>query len=357
MLSNYGFKKFLFFPVIFILILSFPRTLESEEIIDNYFANLKSGEYEKAFSLLANEEKKNITINDFKEYMAEWDNMLNNSKKLSIEFYNFIKKDYLAYKILSEKKEKDTGIFEIGITYPDIFVMGFDLGNELPELTGDIKLTAEIEAKVKKALEKLFPDGPETYTNEKQYKIVKENNASKLITGVSNDIFKYKAQMLNGEAFTAKMAGEFEKAVRLYKEALSFVPEDQNIKSSLKSCEQELEERNMELNKPIDPYITQHLKIKNPELDFSNFGLQIKFQIENTGDRTVRSIELRIIYYSDDDQIIEVCLFSPMAISSWDMLEANTEMDIEDSVMFYPTSGNWKKNRKFKLDITGFKED
>ena len=45
-----------------------------------------------------------------------------------------------------------------------------------------------------------------------------------------------------------------------------------------------------------------------------------------------------------------------MAISSWDMLEAHTEMDIEDSVMFYPTSVNWK-NRKFKVDITGFEED
>ncbi len=353
---EYGYKKFLFFPVIFILILCFPMTLDSEEIIDDYFANLKSGEYERAFSLLADEERKNITLNDFKEYMAEWDNMLNNSKKLSLEFYNFIKKDYLDYRVLSEKKEQDTRSVEIEITYPDIFVMGFDLGNELPELTGDVKATAEIEAKVKKALEKLFPDGPVTYMDKRQYKIVKENNGFKLITGISNDISEYKVQMLGGEAFTAKMAGELEKAVRLYKEALSFVPEDKNIKGSLKSCEQELEKRNMELNQPVDPYITQHLKIRNPELDLSSFGLQIKFQIENTGDKTVRKIELRIVYYSDTDQVIKVYSFSPMAISSWDMLEARAEMDIEDSVMFYPTSGNWK-NRKFRLDITGFEED
>jgi len=357
MSSNYGYKKFLLSSVLLILILYFPGILDAEEIIDDYFANLKSGEYEKAFSLLADEERKNITLNDFEEYMAEWDNMLNNSKKLSHEFYNFIKKDYLEYKVLSEKKQKDTRLLEIEITYPDIFVMGFDLGNELPELSGDVISKTEIEAKVKKALEKLFPDGPVTYMDKRQYKIVKENNAFKLITGVSNDISEYKVQILKGEAFTAKMAGELEKAVRLYKEALSFVPEDGNIKGSLKSCEQELEERNMELNKPIDPYITQYLKIRNPELALSNFGLQIKFQIENTGDKTIRSIELRIVYYSDDDQVIKVDSFSPMAISSWDMLEAHTEMDIEDSVMFYPTSGKWKKNRKFKVDITGFKED
>lgn len=356
MFSDYGFKKFFFFPVLFILILCFPRTLDSEEIIDDYFANLKSGEYEKAFFLLADEEKKNITLNDFEEYMAEWDNMLNNSRKLSLEFYKFLIRDYLDYRVLSEKERIDSRLLEIEITYPDIFVMGFDLGNELPELGGDVKATAEIEAKVKKALEKLFPDGPVTYMDKRQYKIVEENNASKLITGISNDISKYKVQILKGDAFTAKMAGELEKAVRLYKEALSFVPEDQNIKGSLKSCEQQLEERNMELNKPIDPYITQYLKIKNPELIFSNFGLQIKFQVENTGDKTVRSIELRIIYYSDDDQVIKVDSFSPMAISSWDMLEADTEMDIEDRVMFYPTSDNWK-NEKFKVDITSFRED
>jgi len=356
MSSNYGVKKFLLFPVIFILILCFQRTLHSEEIIDDYFANLKSGEYEKVFSLLADEEKKHITLNDFKEYMAEWDKMFNNSRKLSLEFYNFIKEDYLDYRVLSEKKEKDTRLLDIEITYPDIFVMGFDLGNELPELTGDIKPTAEIEVKVKKALKKLFPDGPETYMDRRQYKIVKENNAFKLITGISNDISEHKAQMLNGEAFTAKMAGELEKAVRLYKEALSFVPEDENIKGSLKSCEQELEKRNMKLNQPIDPYITQHLKIRNPELALSSFGLQIKFQIENTGDKTVRGIELRIVYYSDTDQVIKIYSFSPMAISSWDMLEAHTQMNIEDSVMFYPSSGSWK-NRKFKVDITSFEED
>jgi len=354
---NHFFKKLLFVPVIFILILCFPATLDAEEIIDSYFANLKSGEYKKAFSLLANEERKNITLNDFEEYMTELNNMLNNSKKISHEFYNFIKRDYLAYKVVSEKKQKDTRLLEIEITHPDIFVMAFDLGNEVPELSGGEKPTAEIDAKVKKALEKLFPDGPETYITERQYKIVKENNTFKLITGVSNDFFNYKAQMLKGEAFTAKMAGELEKAVRLYKEALSVVPEDKDIKGSLKSCEQELEERNMELNKPIDPYITQHLKIINPELDLSNSGLQIKFRIKNTGDKTIRSIELRMVYYSDADQVIKVDSWSPMAISSWDMLEANAEMDIEDSVMFYPTSGNWKKNRKFEVDITGFRED
>ena len=356
MSPDYGFKKFLFFPVILILILCFPRTLDSEEIIDDYFANLKSGEYEKAFSLLAGEERKNITLDDFEEYMAEWDNMLTNSKKLSFEFYNFIKKDYLDYRVLSDKKEQDTRLLDIEIIYPDIFVMGFDLGNELPELSGDAESTDEIEAKVKKALEKLFPDGPVTYMDKRQYKIIKENNAFKLITGISNDISEYKVQILKGEAFTAKMAGELEKAVRLYKEAFSFVPEHENIKGSLKSCEQELEKRNMELNQPIDPYITQQLKIRNPELDLSNFGLQIKFQVENTGDKTVRGIELRIVYYSDTDQVIKIYSFSPMAISSWDMLEAHTEMNIEESVMFYPTSVNWK-NRKFKVDITGFEED
>ena len=126
--------------------------------------------------------------------------------------------------------------------------MGFDLGNELPELSGDAESTDEIEAKVKKALEKLFPDGPLTYMDKRQYKIVKENQAFKLITGISNDISEYKVQILKGEAFTAKMAGELEKAVRLYKEAFSFVPEHENIKGSLKSCEQELEKRNRELN-------------------------------------------------------------------------------------------------------------
>jgi tetratricopeptide (TPR) repeat protein len=353
---SYGVKKFLFFPVILILILCFPRTLDSEEIIDDYFTNLKSGEYGKAFSLLADEERKNITLNDFEEYMAEWDNMFNNSKKLSLEFYKFLKTDYLDYRVLSEKREKDTRLFEIEITYPDIFVMGFDLGIELPELSGDAELTAEIEVKVKKALKKLFPDGPVTYMDKRQYKIVKENNVFKLITGISNDISEYKAQILMGEAFTAKMAGELEKAIRLYKEALSFFPEDENIKGSLKSCEREMEKRNMELNQPIDPYITQHLKIKNPELVSSDFGLQIKFQIKNTGDKAVRGIELRIVYYSDTDQLIKIYSFSPMAISSWDMLEAHTEMNIEDSVMFFPTSVNWE-NRKFKVDITGFEED
>ena len=112
----------------------------------------------------------------------------------------------------------------------------------------------------------------------------------------------------------------------------------------------------MKLNQPIDPYITQHLKIRNPELALSSFGLQIKFQIENTGDKTVRRIELRIVYYSDTDQVIKIYSFSPMAISSWDMLEAHTQMNIEDSVMFYPSSGSWK-NRKFKVDITSFEED
>lgn len=352
---EYGFKKFVFFSVILVLIFCFPKTLISEEVIDDYFANLKSGEYENAFSLLADEEKKNITLNDFEEYMAEWGNMLNNSKKMSLVFYNFIIKDYLKYRVLSEKQEKDTRLLEIEITYPDIFVMAFDLGNELPELGSDKKPTDQIELKVRKALEKLFPDGPVTYQDNRQYKIVKEKNESKLTTGISNDISEYKVQKLKGEAFTAKMAGELEKAVRLYKEAVSFVPEDESIKGSLKSCERELEERNMELNKPIDPYITQHLKIKNSELDLSASDLQIKFQIENTGDKDVEGIELRIVYYSDTDQVIKIYSFSPMAISSWDLLESGTEMDIVDSVMFFPTSGNWK-NRKFSVNITGFEE-
>jgi len=326
--------------------------IENEKIIETFFTHLKNQEYSQVYELLDSEEKEGILFSDYLEYMNSFSWIYSQAKNTAYTLYAYLLENFLEYRIIETIKETEAVKIQLELTIPNFFAIEFDLADKIPE---DTNQSPEIERKINLILKKLYPRGIPVDLKPVAYYIMTRDKEKYLITGIRDEILAFNVGQVKSAAFTARKAGKLEEAIILYKKALGMNAYDQEIKKALIECEAQLEERNRILSKTIAPYIKDHLIILEPVLSDTGWGETLSCTIKNRSTETIVYVKLRIIYYNDNDGIIDTYSFSPMDISSFDPLPPGAEIEISESIMFFPDTDNWSE-KKFSLEIIDYKE-
>ena len=346
-------RKFIFLPLLFIFIHLAAET--PDELIAVYFQYLKNLEFEQAYNLLADEEKEGIDFTDYLNYMNSIMSAFNSEKAVSNAMYSLLMEKYLEYNILEIKKDSNIVKVELEIIMPNFYIIGFDLSDEMEELSSNSTQDSVITKRIKAIIQKFYPRGVPVDVKQTEYQIISMNDRNYLLTGIRSDIMAYKVKQIKGNAFSAREEGKLEEAITLYEKALAMNAQDLETRKALIECETQLEERNLILSRTIAPYISEHLVITEPVLTSTGWGKNLFCNIKNTGTKTVVYVKLRIIYYSDNNSIIDTYSFSPLDISAFSPLYPEDEKKISETIMFFPDSATWGE-KKFTLEIIDYRE-
>jgi len=296
---------------------------------------------------LCKKERKNVSKDAYIEYMSFMDEPYVKSKKELPALYKFLIKNRFSYKIISKKKLKNSVVFKIEVSEPDIFVIAFDITKKAPELD-DPKVSKEKKEKIlKKTIEELWPDNKNIplVKNINTYKVVQENKKWKLFLNLKKEINLWKSQQIQQKAWKKKFDGNLEEALNLYKQALLLTPDDKRLQKAIKQCEKAIKKRKEELKEVKDPYIKSYLKILNAKVKKKNRDWILSFTIKNLGDQTIFGMKVRFVYLDKNKKVLKI---EKIPVSFWDELSPNSSKTLEKRLFFIPSKWNGKN---FKVDI------
>ncbi len=261
-----------------------------DKTMTTYLELVKRSKYSKAYGLLSNEDREELSKNGYITYMKEFDEYFERSRKISKTLFDFLYRDKYSYRIISSKRENDQTRYEVEISVTDIFKVDFEIGM-LPVLNDGKASKAMVEYSVRDMIRRLYPDGEAPKSKEiKSYRVMTENGEERVWINLKEITTKLKAQKLFEEAYNIK-DGDLEKSVALLEKAIEIDPDNEKIKQFLNYKKQSIERK-----KQIDLYLSEKISIMEPEIKDREYYKSLYFKINNRGAKKVeiKSVSIKL---------------------------------------------------------------
>ncbi len=261
-----------------------------DQTMIKYLELVKRSKYSKAYDLLSNEDRKELSKNGYITYMKEFDGYFERSRKISRTLFDFLYRDKFSYRIISSKRVNDRTQYEVEVSVTDIFKVDFEIGM-LPALNDEKASKAMIEYSVIDMIKRLYPDGEAPKSKEiKDYRVMTEDGKERVWVNLKKITTKLKAQKLFEEAHNIN-DGDLEKSVALLEKALEIDPDNEKIKQSLSFKKQSIEKK-----KQMDLYLSEKISVMEQEIKDRDYYKSLYFKINNRGAKKVeiKSVSIKL---------------------------------------------------------------
>jgi len=313
---------------------------EADAVLGKYFNLLKKMDYNGAYRLLSEDERKDVKINEFSEYMKLENAPFVKIKNESDALYKFLNSRRYYYRIIKRIKIWSGIKYHIEFSVPDYFTIAFDLMNKAPELDNPKLSKNKRNLLYQRTIKKLYPKGlPPVVKSEMEFILVREDGGYKINSGLKKKIDKHNAKKMTDRAFTLKIDRDITGALDLYRKAAEIDSENIEIKRKLKSLEKDFGKKIELLNKKRDSYIEKYIKIDNIK-PVKGKRPNLYYTVKNSGNMTVTSINLIFIYY-DKERIMNIDI-TPFKIQIMESLGPGQSVKMDYWLMNVPGKWDWK---------------
>jgi hypothetical protein len=143
---------------------------------------MKAMQYDRAYQLLSETDQDVLSLEDFLAYMEKRYGYMEDIKKESAVFYNFVQKGFFTFEVLSKRQQNGDVEYNIEIAFADhntvAFLLHTALDMESPDITQEEK-----EQLFGKVIGHMYPDGnPPLLANMVTYRAVQEGGMWRLHT-------------------------------------------------------------------------------------------------------------------------------------------------------------------------------
>lgn len=121
----------------------FPQSNEPDDLLEQYFRYMQAMQYDRAYRLLSKEDQDVLSLEDFLAHVESRYGYVENIKKESAVFYNFVQKGFFTFEVLSKKQQNRGVVYNIEIAFTDYntvaFLLQTALDMESPDITQEEK--------------------------------------------------------------------------------------------------------------------------------------------------------------------------------------------------------------------------
>ena len=281
---------------------------DPEDVLSQYFKLVQSDREEEANKLLSRKDQDIAALPDFREVsmgrMAVG-RIFEMEETESEAFYKFLQDNLINFEIGESRNDGDDVLIQVTLRYLDIFTLSFEVADTEPELNKESLDPEEKNKLYKAALKTLYGESdPPIEVVEEKIRMIREKGEWRAIMNLEADYIEGKVFRLSWEAWEAGFSDDNKLAADLYRQALVLDPDNYEVKAKLAEVEAELAEMQAVLDHPVDIYVKDHITMTEINIEGEGSFKEIIFSANNSGDRRISGLKIRVEYLEEDGQIL-----------------------------------------------------